>query len=388
MRGFLEEEYKTRVLNLQKKMQIYNIDLTLITSPHNFRYFTGLDSYFWESPTRPWFLLISQHHDPIAVIPSIGETALKKTWIKKIYTWPSPQPEDEGISVLTETIKNILHNRGNIGCEIGKESQLRMSINDYDKLKTNLSNFKFIDASKIIWEIRMIKSKIEIEKIRKIISIASNVFDNLHKHIKLNMTEIEICNFFKRELLSNGADHTLYMSCASGNGGYDQIICDPSEKKLQNGDILIIDTGTTLDGYFCDFDRNYGFGNIKKEANDAYSTLWEASERGLEKAKPGFTCADIFNEMNSVLNKSALTSTLTSNTVGRMGHGLGLQLTEPPSIMINDKTVLKENMILTIEPYYEYLPGKILVIEENILITKDGFELLTSRSPKILPIIN
>ena len=84
----------------------------------------------------------------------------------------------------------------------------------------------------------------------------------------------------------------------------------------------------------------------------------------------------------------SLTSTLTSNTVGRMGHGLGLQLTEPPSIMINDKTVLKENMILTIEPCYEYLPGKILVIEENILITKDGFELLTSRSPKILPIIN
>jgi len=173
------------------------------------------------------------------------------------------------------------------------------------------------------------------------------------------------------------------MSCASGRGGYDQIICDPSEKKLQDGDILIIDTGTTLDGYFCDFDRNYGFGNIKKETNDAYLTLWEASEKGLEKAKPDFTCADISDAMNSVLTKS----NLPSNSVGRMGHGLGLQLTEPPSIMHNDKTILKENMILTIEPSYEYSPGKMLVIEENILITKDGFELLTSRTPKILPII-
>ena len=88
--------------------------------------------------------------------------------------------------------------------------------------------------------------------------------------------------------------------------------------------------------------------------------------------------------MNSVLNKSKS----TPNNVGRMGHGLGLQLTEPPSIMYNDNTVLKENMILTIEPSYEYLPGKMLVIEENILITKDGYELLTSRTPKILPIIN
>ena len=198
------------------------------------------------------------------------------------------------------------------------------------------------------------------------------------------MTEIEICNIFKKKLLNKGADHTLYMSCASGEGGYDQIICDPSEKKLVDGDILIIDTGTTLDGYFCDFNRNYGFGNINKEANDAYLTLWEASEKALEKVKPGFTCSNISNAMNLVLNKS----NQPCNSIGRMGHGLGLQLTEPPSIMHSDKTVLKENMILTIEPCYEYLPGKMLVIEENILITKNGFELLTSRTPKILPIIN
>ena len=109
-----------------------------------------------------------------------------------------------------------------------------------------------------------------------------------------------------------------------------------------------------------------------------------ASEKAFEKTKPGFTCADISNAMSSVLN----TSSLSSNSVGRMGHGLGLQLTEPPSIMSSDNTKLKENMILTIEPSYEYLPGKILVIEENILITKDSFELLTSRTPKVLPIIN
>ena len=384
MRGFLKKEYKDRVFNLQKKMQYNNIDLVLITSPHNFRYFTGLDSYFWESPTRPWFLLIPQSEDPIAVIPSIGETVLNKTWIKKVFTWPSPQPEDEGITILTKSLKSLIKNNGNIGCEIGQESNLRMSISDFDKLRANLSEFNFVNASKIIWQIRMIKSVNEIEKIKKIISIASNVFDNLFNHIKIGMTEIEICSFFKQELIKKGADHILYMSCASGQGGYDQIICDPSEKKLQDGDILIIDTGSTFDGYFCDFDRNYGFGNIKKETNDAYLILWEASEKALGKAKPGFTCKDISNAMSSILNKS----NLPSNSVGRMGHGLGLQLTEPPSIMYNDKTVLKENMILTIEPSYEYLPGKMLVIEENILITKDGFELLTSRTPKILPIIN
>ena len=63
MRGFSKKEYQQRVLKLQEKMQENNIDVVLITSPHNFRYFTGLDSYFWESPTRPWFLLIFQSND-------------------------------------------------------------------------------------------------------------------------------------------------------------------------------------------------------------------------------------------------------------------------------------------------------------------------------------
>ena len=71
MRGFPVEEYQARVSKLKMNMLHSNIDAILITSPHNFRYFSGFDSYFWESPTRPWFLLLSLNYDPIAVIPSI-----------------------------------------------------------------------------------------------------------------------------------------------------------------------------------------------------------------------------------------------------------------------------------------------------------------------------
>ena len=138
MRGFPKEEYQNRVFKLQEKMQISNIDVILITSPHNFRYFTGFDSYFWESPTRPWFLLISLSEEPVAIIPNIGESALKKTWINKINTWSSPNTDDEGVSILTKTIKKLVSSKKNIGCELGQENHLRMSINDYDKLKINL----------------------------------------------------------------------------------------------------------------------------------------------------------------------------------------------------------------------------------------------------------
>ena len=104
----------------------------------------------------------------------------------------------------------------------------------------------------------------------------------------------------------------------------------------------------------------------------------------MNSAKPGATCADVSNAMLSILHKNDI----SSNSVGRMGHGIGLQLTEPPSIMSNDNTVLQENMVIAIEPCLEYAPGTMLVHEENILITNNGYERLTSRTPRTIPIIN
>jgi len=383
MRGFNIKEFEKRATRARQLMKKDDLEMLLVTSPQNFRYFTGLDSYFWESPTRPWFLLLSLNYDPIAIIPSIGENALKKTWIKNIKTWQSPNPSDEGVTVLQDIILSIKSQKCSIGLEMGAESYLRMPIRDFQKLRANLENHNFVDASPLIWKLRMIKSENEISKIKKIISIASNVFEKLPKNLQIGQSEIEICNIMKKELLDNGADYTLYMSCASGAGGYNQIICEPTNKKLQNGDILTIDTGTTLDGYFCDFNRNFAFGNITDKAKMAYNILWEAADKGMTNAKPGATCADLNNAMLSVLKKEEI----FLNSIGRMGHGIGLQLTEPPSIMSNDNTVLEKNMVIAIEPCFEYAPGIMLVHEENILITNSGFEILTSRTPKTIPLI-
>jgi len=199
MRGFSTAEFEERLRRARLLMQEKKFEMLLITSPHNFRYFTGLDSYFWESPTRPWFLLLSLNHDPIAIVPSIGKTALQKTWIKNVKTWQSPNPNDEGITALQDIILSIQSNKCSIGCEIGMESQLRMPVNDFQKLKTNLSDHSFVDASPLIWKLRMIKSENEISKIKKIISIASNVFDELSKDLQIGQSEIEICNIMKKK---------------------------------------------------------------------------------------------------------------------------------------------------------------------------------------------
>lgn len=382
MMSFPKEEYLKRLDNIHKKLENENIDAIVITSPANFRYFSGLDSNFWESPTRPWFLIISKNGKIKALVPSIGLSAIESTFIKDIEVWQSPNPKDEGTSLLKKIIKTFPKN-SNIGFELGMETYLRMSIKEFLKIKKDLQEYNFIDSTNIVWSLRKIKSDLEIKNIEKVCSITSKVFNNLINKISLGMSEREIATIFKKDLINNGVDYIMYLSCASGINGYNQIICNPSEKKIGDGDILIIDTGSTLNGYYCDFDRNFGFGNINQKTLDAYNKLWDATEKTLEIIKPGISCKEVYES----LSKNLFSSNVKSS-VGRMGHGFGLQLTEPPSIMIDDNTILEKNMILALEPSIEIENDLMLVHEENILITQNGNRLLTSRTPKELPVIN
>ena len=157
----------------------------------------------------------------------------------------------------------------------------------------------------------------------------------------------------------------------------------PTESVLENGHVLIIDTGSTFDGYFCDFDRNFAFGKLLEETRRAYETVYRATDVGIETARPGKTTTDVWQAMWSVLEKGGA----LGNSVGRMGHGLGMELTEWPSVMPGDDTLLEPGMVLTIEPGMSFAPGKEMVHEENILITEERARILTRRAPDEMPII-
>ena len=230
---------------------------------------------------------------------------------------------------------------------------------------------------------RMIKTNEELKKIKFVCSIASDAYNALPSNLSIGNTEREAVHKLKIDILNRGADSVPFMPGISGQGGVSQIVCGPTDRILDDGDILFIDTGSTFDGYFCDFDRNYAFGRVASDVEKVYQILWQATEIGIKTAIPGATTNDIFNAMNKVIQDGGT----IGNNVGRLGHGLGLQLTEPPSHRLGEKTVIKENMVLTIEPAMEYAPGKMIVHEENIIIQQDGAELITKRAPKEIPVI-
>jgi len=382
-RGFTEKEFEQRTHRAQKMMREQCLDALLLTTEPNVRYFSGFFSQFWHSPTRPWFLVVPMEGKPVAVIPEIGQSGMAATWLEDIRTWPAPRPEDDGISLLASVIQER-QRFGRLGVTLGHESCLRMPIADFQRLGKLLAPTEVVDCTSLIRSLRNIKSSEEIEKIRYICGIASDGFEALPKRLRTGDTERENCRRFRIDLLERGADDSPYLISGSGPGGYDSIIMGPSNRKLHDGDVMIIDTGSTFDGYFCDFDRNFAFGRATGEVCEAYRTVYAATEAGLTAARPGATMADVWRAMWAVLEAGGA----LGNDVGRMGHGLGIQLTEGPSVTPSDQTVLQPGMVVTLEPGMTFAPGKQMVHEENLLITESGAELLSRRAAAEIPVID
>jgi Xaa-Pro aminopeptidase len=382
-RGFTQTEFEIRTERAQRMMHDLEVDAMLLTTEPHVRYLSGFFTQFWHSPTRPWFLLLPLEGKPIAVIPTIGVTGMQQTWIDDIRSWSSPQPQDDGISLLLSAIGELPRRFGRLGMTLGIESHLRMPANDYRQLETELTEMELVDCAELMLNLCNIKSAAEVDKIRYVCKLTSDSFAALPGFVQTGQSEREILRSMRIDLLQRGADHTPYIVSASGQGGYGDIIMGPSDRLLEDGDILIIDTGTVYDGYFCDFDRNYAFGYASDKARRAYDCVYQSTEAGLLAARPGATTTDVWQAMWSVLEAGGA----LSNDVGRMGHGLGAQLTEWPSLTATDNTTLEAGMVITLEPGMEFEAGKLMVHEENILITDRGAELLSKRAAAELPVI-
>ena len=382
-RGFPTAEYEARVARAQARMQADGLDGLVLSGPHNFRYFSGFNSQFWESPTRPFFVVVPREGSPIAVSPEIGGPGMATTWITDIRTWPAPRPADDGVTLMAEVLESLPRRFGRIGWEMGRESVVRMPLTDFDRLRATIRGLEFVDGSPAIWSLRMVKSAGEIARIGEACRAANDAFDLFRTRIRIGDSEIDASRIYRIAAMECGADTTPFVAVCSGQGGYSQIIVGPQDLPLDEGTILIIDTGVTYDGYFSDFDRNFAFGQLTDEARRAHEVVWDATEAGIAAARPGITSTDLWRAMTDVLEAAGASGL----NVGRSGHGLGMQLTEPPSNMPGDNTELVPGMVMTVEPGLEYAPGKMIVHEENLVITEDGRELLTRRAPRDMPVI-
>lgn len=365
MRGFAEAEFRGRLHKAQTLMAEAGIGAILLTTEPEFRYFSGFLTRFWESPSRPWFLILPAQGDPVAVIPTIGAALMQSTWVQDIRTWPAPDPRDEGVSLLVEALRET---GGPVALPSGPESSLRMSLADYARVQRE-SGLRFRDDAGITARLRAIKSEAEIDKIRAICAVAGRSFARVPEIAREGVALAQVFRDFQRLLLEEGAEFVSYLAGGAGPDGYGDVISPASDVPLARGDVLMLDTGAVRDGYFCDFDRNFAVGAPSAVAAGAHAQLIEATAAGFEAARPGARACDVFAAMAAI--------TGGGEEAGRLGHGLGLQLTEGLSLSPRDETVLAEGMVITLEPGVETGPGRLMVHEENIVIRAGGPERLS-----------
>ncbi|MCP4316250.1 MAG: aminopeptidase P family protein [Hyphomicrobiales bacterium] len=381
-RGFTAQEFEQRLLRAQQLMAMARLDALLLTTEPEVRYFTGFLTRFWESPTRPWFLLVPATGKPVAVIPTIGAELMGKTWIEDIRTWRSPDLADDGVALLADAIRNLVGNGGRIGLPTGHETLLRMPLQDFQALSQKLTPLQLVGDDDILRRLRMVKSPAEIDKIETACAIGGRAFERVGDIAKEGIGLEEVFRRFQMVCLEEGADWVPYLAGGAGKNGYADVISPAAAAPLNRGDVLMLDTGLVWDGYFCDFDRNFAIGESDETASRAHQNLVEATQAGFEVAKPGARAADLFHAMDRIVTGGKGTS-----EVGRLGHGLGMQLTEWPSLIPDDYTVLEEGMVLTLEPGIETGRGRMMVHEENIVITRDGARWLTDTAEPALPAI-
>jgi Xaa-Pro aminopeptidase len=380
---FPAAEFETRVARMQQLMQAAGQDALLLTTPADVFYVTGFLTRFWESPARPWFILVPATGAPIAVIPSIGADLMSNSWVKDIRTWDAPNPGDDGISLLCDAIGELVPRQGALGIPMGLETQLRMPLADYANVVAKIAPRRIVDATDTVQRTREIKSPAEITKIKTTCQIADRVFDRVAAFAHAGRPLDAVFRDFQIALLSEGADWVSYVAGGAGQGGYGDVISPASSRALENGDILMLDTGAVRDGYFCDFDRNYAIGTPDDDARRAYDVAYQATDAALSAVRPGMTAADLHRIMTQSIQDQG-----AQPCGGRLGHGLGVTLTEWPSLTAKDHTPLRADMVLTLEPGVEIAPGKIMVHEENIVLTADGAQLLSRRAPALLPEIH
>jgi Xaa-Pro aminopeptidase len=127
---FSTSEFHDRVERMREAMRFHELDAALLTSEANVEYLSGFWTLFaWNSLSRPWYFILPLDGEPIGVIPEFGETNWRNTsWVERLIVWPSPRPEDEGISLLAKIFRGLRHRFGRIGAELGAETRIGMPV--------------------------------------------------------------------------------------------------------------------------------------------------------------------------------------------------------------------------------------------------------------------
>jgi len=337
----------------------------LITNLKNFYYLSGFDG--------EGFALITHKNNYLFTDSRYTEQAEKKSPDFKIIT-DEPKKKNARILALKKIIeKNKIK-------KIAFESS-NLSYTDFKKYSESFESIEFLPTENIIEQIRMIKDREEIIKMKKAAQIATESLKDVFEMIEPGVRELDIASELAYTMRKKGAQKEAFDIIVVSGERSSLVHGKPSEKKIAEGELIIIDMGANYQNYNSDITRTIIMGKENQKQKEIFSIVFEAQQAALDFLKPGVKCKEVDSVARDIIVKKGYGEYFGHG----LGHGVGLDIHELPRVSFSDDTVLLPGMVVTIEPGI-YLPefGGVR-IEDSVLITEEGYEILTW-FPKILNI--
>ena len=369
---FPKSEYEGRWENARKRMAEAGLDVLLVTEKANYVYFCGGNPDF--SFSRPTALILPREGDPICVVQRFfKDLTQRSTYVDdvRVYETLGGAP----VEMIAGALKDRGVAGGKIGCELGYEQRMGLSLEDFRALTMALSGATFGDASGVVWGCRMVKSSAEIERLRKAGRITGEVYEALFPAVRPGMTEAEVVDRFLQMHLERGGASPWFL-INSGPENYDIPCGGPADRTLKAGDVLWMDGGCSVGDYWSDFTRMVFLGEPTDDQRRIYDLVVDITRKTVEAVRPGVKCSDLQAHNDRLWEEAGHDYNEINFAGGRIGHGMGTMITEPPHVAAYDPTVLGPGMVITIEPGW-MRPDGCFHVEDNVLVTEEGYEVLS-----------
>jgi Xaa-Pro dipeptidase len=354
-----------RLQKLISLLEENGIDALAVNPGSTLTYLTGLNFHLMERPT---VVIIAKVGKPVIVLP---ELELQKLAFSKIQLTPFSFGDDPSTwqNAFSEAFQFLNLQNALMGVE-----GTRMRFLELNFIQKASPSSKIIDAGQVVSNLRIQKDEEEILFMQKAVQIAQDALKATLPSIKIGCTEKEIASELVINMLRLGNDPELPFApiVSSGPNGANPH-ATPSDRKMTEGDLLVIDWGAAFRGYFSDITRTFAIGKIDPEFEIIYKTVQASNEAGRAVGKPGMRAGKVDDAARSVIENAGYGNFFTHRT----GHGLGMEEHESPYMFAENQHILQTGMVYTVEPGI-YLPGRNGVrIEDDVVVTDDGSRSLT-----------
>ena len=373
IKAFEEEEIVlSKIEEIQHFLQRDDWDAAFITTPDNVFYVSGFHSNPQE---RLLGVMVFKNAEPFLISPLMEVPDVKAAgWS---YEAVGHEDTDDAWDIVLKTIQK----RGALPTSIAIEKS-HLTVERKERMEQLFPGVTFGRLDEQLNSMRNIKSEEELEKLREAARLADYAVEVGCNAIEEGKTELEILMAIEFELKKKGAEKMAFDTMVLSGPKTASPHGNPGNRKIKKGDFVLFDLGVVYQGYCSDITRTVAFGEPTDAQREIYETVRKAEQAAVDSVRPGVKAMEIDEAARNVIEQAGYGSYFTH----RVGHGLGISVHEYPSVTGTNELVLEEGMVFTIEPGI-YHPGITGVrIEDDVVVTADGVEVLT-KFPKELQIL-